>query len=104
MISRATLTNVTVMPCDVTDDAQMDAVFAALEQQHGGVDFVVHGAAYALREDLSKPFVETSREGFRIALDVSAYSLVALARRAALMLLEKPRRRWQHPDAHISRQ
>ena len=84
----ATLPNTTITPCDVTDDGQMDAVFALLEQQHGGLDFLVHGAAYALPEDLSAPFAQTSREGFRIALDVSAYSLIALSRRAA-PLMEK---------------
>lgn len=82
----ATLPNATVLPCDVTDDAQIDALFASIEQQHGGLDFMLHGAAYALREDLAAPFVQTSREGFRIALDVSAYSLVALSRRAAPMM------------------
>ncbi|NQW03402.1 MAG: enoyl-ACP reductase [Acidobacteria bacterium] len=82
----ATLSNVTVLPCDVTDDAQMDALFASIEAEHGGLDFMVHGAAFALREDLAAPFSETSREGFRVALEVSAYSLVALARRAAPMM------------------
>jgi len=84
----ATLADPLLVPCDVTDDAQMDATFAAIEQRYGRLDFVVHGAAYALREDLERPFVETSREGFRTALDVSAYSLVSLSRRAA-PLMEK---------------
>jgi len=84
----ATLPNVTVLPCDVSSDDQIDALFAEVERVHGGLDFVVHGAAYALREDLAAPFVQTSREGFRVALDVSAYSLVAVARRAA-PLMEK---------------
>ena len=75
-----------ILPCDVTDEAQIDAVFAAIEQKHGRLDYVVHGAAFAEREDLSRPFVETSREGFRKALDVSAYSLIALARRAAPLM------------------
>jgi enoyl-[acyl-carrier protein] reductase I len=79
----AALPHAIVLPCDVNDDAQMDAVFAAIDAQFGGLDFVVHGAAFAQRDDLMAPFVETSREGFRIALEVSAYSLVALARRAA---------------------
>ncbi len=82
----ATLPNVTVLPCDVTDDAQIDALFENIQTQHGGLDFMVHGAAYALREDLAAPFSQTSREGFRIALEVSAYSLVALTRRAAPMM------------------
>jgi enoyl-[acyl-carrier protein] reductase I len=82
----ATLPNVTVLPCDVSSDEQIDALFAEIERAHGGLDFVLHGAAYALREDLAAPFVQTSREGFRVALDVSAYSLVAVARRAAPLM------------------
>jgi enoyl-[acyl-carrier protein] reductase I len=79
----ATLDDPLLLPCDVTDDAAMDAVFDGIEARFGGLDFVVHGAAFADREDLARPFVETSRAGFRTALDVSVYSLVALARRAA---------------------
>ena len=75
-----------ILPCDVTNDAQMDAVFQAIEAKHGGLDFVVHGAAYADREDLARPFSETSREGFAKALDISAFSLLALARRAAPLM------------------
>jgi enoyl-[acyl-carrier protein] reductase I len=75
-----------LLPCDVTNDAELDALAPAIERECGRLDFVVHGAAYALREDLDRPFVETSREGFRIALDVSAYSLVALAKRTAPLL------------------
>jgi enoyl-[acyl-carrier protein] reductase I len=82
----ATIGDVSILPCDVTNDAEVDAVFAAIDRQHGGLDFVVHGAAYALKEDLTAPFVETSREGFRMALEVSAYSLVSLARRAAPLM------------------
>ncbi len=82
----ATLPHATVLPCDVSSDEQIDALFAAIEQQQGGLDFVVHGAAFAQREDLSAPFTQTSREGFRIAMDVSAYSFVALARRAAPLM------------------
>jgi len=85
----ATLPDPLLAPCDVTDDASIDALFAAIERRYGGLDFLVHGAAYALREDLERPFVETSREGFRTALDVSAYSLVALARRAAPLMEKK---------------
>ena len=84
----ATLTDPLIVPCDVTSDEQIDAVFAGIERQFGGLDFVVHGAAFAERDDLSRPFSETSREGFRKALDVSAYSLIALARRSA-PLMEK---------------
>jgi enoyl-[acyl-carrier protein] reductase I len=72
----------------VTSDAQIDAVFAAVEREFGGLDFLVHGAAFAPREELAAPFVQTSREGFRTSLDISAYSLVALAR-GAVPLMER---------------
>ena len=77
-----------ILPCDVSNDAEIDAVFAKVDQDFGGLDFVVHGAAFAPREELSAPFVNTTREGFRTALDISAYSLIALAR-GALPLMEK---------------
>ena len=83
-----TLNNPLILPCDVTVDAQMDAVFAAIDKEFGGLDFVVHGAAYAPREELMAPFVQTSREGFRLSMDVSAYSLIALSQRA-LPLMER---------------
>src|SRR5437870_3739938 len=69
-----------LLPCDVTSDEQLAALPAALEREMGGVDFLVHGVAFAPAAELSNPFVQTSREGFRIALDVSAYSLIALTR------------------------
>jgi enoyl-[acyl-carrier protein] reductase I len=71
-----------VLPCDVQQDAEIDAVFSRIQEAHGGLDFLVHGVAFAPREDLVGGFVQTSREGFRAAMDVSAYSLVALARGA----------------------
>ncbi len=77
-----------VLPCDVSSDADIDTVFARLDQEFGGLDFVVHGAAFARKEELSEPFSNTSREGFRLAMDISAYSLIALARGAA-PLMEK---------------
>ena len=77
-----------ILPCDVTDDAQIAAVFEAVDREFGGLDFLVHGAAFAPREELSAPFVQTTREGFRLSLDVSAYSLVALSR-GALPLMER---------------
>jgi enoyl-[acyl-carrier protein] reductase I len=64
-------------------------VFGGIEREFGGLDFVVHGAAYAPREELAAPFLETSREGFRISLDVSAYSLIALARGAAPLMARR---------------
>ena len=84
----AGLTDPLILPLDVTDDAQIARVFEELDRSFGGLDFVVHGAAYAPREELSNPFVQTTRDGFRMALDVSAYSLIALSR-AALPLMEK---------------
>jgi enoyl-[acyl-carrier protein] reductase I len=71
-----------VLPCDVASDEQLDRLFDTVGRDFGGLDFVVHGAAFAPRAELSAPFSQTTREGFRIALDVSAYSLVAMARRA----------------------
>jgi enoyl-[acyl-carrier protein] reductase I len=75
-----------LLPCDVTSDAQIAEVYRAIEKEFGGLDFLLHGTAFAPREELSRPFVETSREGFRIALDVSAYSLIALSRGAAPLM------------------
>jgi enoyl-[acyl-carrier protein] reductase I len=77
-----------VLPLDVTDDGQIVRVFEEIDRSFGGLDFVVHGAAFAPRDELTNPFVQTSREGFKTALDVSAYSLIALSR-AALPLMER---------------
>jgi enoyl-[acyl-carrier protein] reductase I len=77
-----------LLPLDVTSDEQIAETFAGVDREFGGLDFVVHGAAFAPREELSRPFLETTREGFRIALDVSSYSLVALAR-GAVPLMER---------------
>src|SRR5580765_1297700 len=71
-----------IEPCDVQDDDQIRAVFAKWGTQHESLDILVHALAFAKREELEGEFVNTSREGFAIALDVSAYSLVALAREA----------------------
>ncbi len=82
------LDNPLVLPCDVSNDEQIATLAETLDQEFGGLDFVVHGAAFAQAAELSNPFVETSREGFRIALDISAYSLIGLTR-ACLPLMEK---------------
>jgi len=71
-----------VEPCDVGSDEQIRAVLGKWAGIHGRVDTLVHAVAYAKREDLDGAFVDTSRDGFALALDVSAYSLVALAREA----------------------
>ncbi len=84
----AKLENPLLAPCDVTSDEQMAALAATIDREFGGLDFFVHGAAFAPQPELSNPFVETSREGFRIALDVSAYSLIGLMR-AVMPLMEK---------------
>jgi enoyl-[acyl-carrier protein] reductase I len=84
----ANLTDPLILPCDVTDDAQMARVFEEIDRSFGGLDFLVHGAAYAAREDLSNPFVQTTRQGFAMAMDISAYSLIALSR-GALPLMER---------------
>jgi enoyl-[acyl-carrier protein] reductase I len=75
-----------VEPCDVQQDADIERVFAAWQERHGSLDILVHAVAFAKREELDGRFVDTSREGFRIALDISAYSLVALARAAAPLM------------------
>jgi enoyl-[acyl-carrier protein] reductase I len=71
-----------VEPCDVQSDEQVHAVFEAWGRAHGELDILVHALAFAKREDLDGAFIDTSRDGFLLALDVSAYSLVALAREA----------------------
>jgi enoyl-[acyl-carrier protein] reductase I len=76
----ATLENPLILPCDVSSDEQIAELGRALDKEFDGLDILVHGAAFAKPEDLDAPFSQTSREGFRIALDVSAYSFVALAR------------------------
>ena len=75
-----------IVPCDVTSDAQVRDLFAAVECECGGLDFLVHAVGFASREALSEPFLQTSREDFLQACDISAYSLVALARAAAPLM------------------
>jgi len=72
----------TVLPCDVSRDEEVAALFAQLGERWGSVDVVVHAVAFALREELKGRFLHTSRLGFQIALDVSVYSLIAIARYA----------------------
>ncbi len=75
-----------LLPCDVSSDEQLDAVAKSLAGEFGELDFVVHAVAFALREELDAEFVSTSREGYRLAQDISAYSLTALARRVAPLM------------------
>jgi enoyl-[acyl-carrier protein] reductase I len=71
-----------VEPCDVASDDEIRSVLTKWHEQHGEIDILVHAIAFAKREDLDGSFVDTSRDGFALAMDVSAYSLVALAREA----------------------
>lgn len=75
----AALSDPLILPLDVTDDAQIEAVFKELTEKFGRLDILIHAVAFAPREDLMRDFVETSRQGYAIAQDVSAYSLAALA-------------------------
>jgi enoyl-[acyl-carrier protein] reductase I len=84
----ASLPGSLVLPCDVTLDAEVEAVFQEVGARFGGLDTLVHSVAFAPRQDMENDFVLTSREGFKTAQDISAYSLVCLTR-AALPLFER---------------
>ena len=75
-----------LLPCDATDDGEIDHVFHALGQEFGEISFLIHSIAFANREDLSGRFVDTGRDGFRVAMEVSAYSLIPLVRHAAPLM------------------
>lgn len=75
-----------VLPCDVTRDDAIEAVYREVAKTWGKFDFLVHSIAFAKREELSGAFSATSREGFHLALDVSAYSLIAVTRPALPLL------------------
>jgi enoyl-[acyl-carrier protein] reductase I len=77
-----------VEECDVTDDAAIETVFARAADHFGTIDFVVHCIAFANREDLEGHFYDTSRAGFLLAMDISCYSLIALARGARPLMPE----------------
>jgi enoyl-[acyl-carrier protein] reductase I len=74
--------------CDVSVDSEIDALFATLKDKYSKLDVLVHAVAYAPAEDLKGEFINTSREGFRIAHDVSVYSLIAVSRAAAPLMTE----------------
>ena len=71
-----------IEPCDVQKDEDIERVFARWSEVYGSLDILIHAVAFANRDELGGEFIRTSREGFRLAHDVSAYSLVALAREA----------------------
>ena len=85
----ATLEDPLILPCDVSSDEQIAALGRTLDSEFGGLDCLVHGAAFARKEDLDNPFSQTSREGFRIALDISVYSFIALAREARPLMQKR---------------
>ena len=74
--------------CDVSNDAEIDQLFALLKDKYGKLDILVHSVAYAPAEELKNDFLLTSREGFRVAHDVSVYSLIAVTRAAAPLMTE----------------
>ena len=84
----ADLPNAQAFQCDVSRDEEIAQLFAQLKERYGKLDALVHSIAYAPAEDLKGDFTDTSRDGFRIALDTSAYSLVALARAARPLMTE----------------
>jgi enoyl-[acyl-carrier protein] reductase I len=75
-----------ILPCDVSSDEEVSAAFDHITRTWDGIDVLVHSIAFAPREDLEGRFIDTSREGFRVALDISTYSLVLLTRHAAPLL------------------
>ena len=77
-----------IMSCDVTNEAEVEAVFKKREKIYGKLDFVVHAVAFAPKEDLMGRFVDTSKQGWDIALGVSAYSLVTICRHAERLMNE----------------
>src|SRR5262245_12643940 len=78
--------NPLVLPCDVTQDDQVESVFSKIKHEFGTLDGLIHAIAFAKKEELEGSFTKTSRDGFRTAMDVSAYSLIALARSAAPLM------------------
>jgi enoyl-[acyl-carrier protein] reductase I len=77
-----------VEECDVTDDAMLDGLFAKAKERFGKLDVLVHAVAFAQRDDLGGRFTDISRDGFKLALDISAYSLIAMAKRAEPLMTD----------------
>ncbi|GEO81608.1 enoyl-ACP reductase FabI [Pararhodospirillum oryzae] len=75
-----------LMPCDVTSDADMDAVFASLKEQWGTIDFVVHAVAFSDKEQLKGHYKDTTRDNFRQTMDISVFSFTDVARRASAIM------------------
>ncbi len=77
-----------VLPCDVTDEPSIDAVFDGIREKWGRLDFLVHAIAYADKEELKGKYLNTSRDNFQRSLDISCYSFTALAQRAVPLMSE----------------
>lgn len=77
-----------LLPCDVTDQASIDAVFDALEEKWGKLDFILHGIAYSDKSELKGRYVDTTRDNFLQTMDISCFSFTAVAKRAAAMMNE----------------
>src|SRR3989441_495730 len=77
-----------ILPCDVTKDEDITAVFKTVSEKFGNLNLLLHSVAFAPKDALEGDFVNTTREAYRIAHDISAYSLVALARGAAPLMTE----------------
>jgi len=75
-----------ILPCDVTDEASVDALFAAITKEWGEIDFLVHAIAYSDKNELDGLYADTTRENFLRTMDISCYSFTALARRAAPLM------------------
>tara|TARA_Y100000588_G_scaffold73195_1_gene75682 strand:- start:1880 stop:2653 length:774 start_codon:yes stop_codon:yes gene_type:complete len=82
------LDRISTVECDVSDDRNVEKTFGHIKEQTDKLDIVVHSIAFAQREDLGGRFLDTDREGFRVALDISAYSLVSITRNAFPMMTE----------------
>jgi len=82
------LPNATAFQCDVSNDGEIATLFQQIKEQYGKIDVLVHSVAFAPAEDMKGEFINTSRDGFRIAMDVSCYSLIAVSRAAAPLMTD----------------
>jgi enoyl-[acyl-carrier protein] reductase I len=79
-----------ILPCDVSKDEELEAAFSSISERFGGLDFLVHAVAFARKEELEGDYLDTSREGYRLAQEISSYSLTAMARLAAPLMEGHP--------------
>ncbi len=77
-----------VLPCDVTNDEQLDTVFETLEKKWGKLDFIVHAIGYSNKDELRGRYCDTSRDNFKLSLDISCYSFTAVCQRAAKLMTD----------------